>query len=324
MDAAAYEEHCKIRAALVAWMRQGPGPAAFFPPARCSLRCKELPYAIHSPYVGRSAGNALSVVVFTCATLMTFLRTSPPEMRPKHFDLPQGAERIRRVASGTTSRTWPTPYVSPAVSFLGAGFYDPLRVPRSARGRPFRPQRVLYLLHGPIRPNARRAPCRRIFEYQTAVSPRLLDMDCRQCLRLMTAARPCFEACMMAVRATRRKKLEVDQCINPPSWAGHAERPNSSSLDITLVTVPSQGRPERHGRPQGRRGTPTCAAVLVQNPNFFGAVADFSELFAHARACKALGVISVYPVMSVPCSRPPARWAPDIACGRRPRAWASP
>ena len=37
--------------------------------------------------------------------------------------------------------------------------------------------------------------------------------------------------------------------------------------------------------------------MLVQNPNFFGAVAGFSELFAHARACKALGVISVYPVM---------------------------
>ena len=56
----------------------------------------------------------------------------------------------------------------------------------------------------------------------------------------------------------------------------------------------------------------TCAAVLVQNPNFFGAVADFSELFAHARACKALGVISVYPVMQS-VLKTPGEMGADIA-----------
>ena len=45
-----------------------------------------------------------------------------------------------------------------------------------------------------------------------------------------------FEACMMAVRATRRKKLVVDQCF-AAIWRAMLET-YSSSLDITLVTVP--------------------------------------------------------------------------------------
>lgn len=35
----------------------------------------------------------------------------------------------------------------------------------------------------------------------------------------------------------------------------------------------------------------------MQNPNFFGAIDDFTELFNKAKEHKALGIISVYPVM---------------------------
>ena len=114
---------------------------------------------------------------------------------------------------------------------------------------------------------------------------------------------------MMAVRATRRKKLVVDQCINP-IWRAMLET-YSSSLDITLVTVPHKdGLSDMEGLKAAVDAT--CAAVLVQNPNFFGAVADFSELFAHARACKALGVISVYPVMQS-VLKTPGEMGADIA-----------
>jgi glycine dehydrogenase subunit 1 len=42
----------------------------------------------------------------------------------------------------------------------------------------------------------------------------------------------------------------------------------------------------------------------VQNPHFFGVAADYSELFAHAKACGALSVISVYPVMQAVLKTP--------------------
>ena len=68
----------------------------------------------------------------------------PPEMRPKHFDLPKGQSEfaVCRYFEDLAAANVP-----PSVSFLGAGFYAHY-VPSSIP-----PTR-------PIRPNARRAPCR--------------------------------------------------------------------------------------------------------------------------------------------------------------------
>ena len=69
-----------------------------------------------------------------------------------------------------------------------------------------------------------------------------------------------FEAFMMAVRATRRKKLVVDQCINP-IWRAMLET-YSSSMDITLVTVPHKdGLSDMEGLKAAVDAT--CAAVDV-------------------------------------------------------------
>ncbi|MBR2610178.1 MAG: glycine dehydrogenase, partial [Desulfovibrio sp.] len=210
----------------------------------------------------------------------------PPEMRPKHFDLPKGQSEfaVCRYFEDLAAAN-----VSPAVSFLGAGFYAHY-VPRAVDALSGRSE--FYTSYTPYQAECSQGTLQAIFEYQTAVS-RLLDMDCANA-SVYDGGTALFEACMMAVRATRRKKLVVDQCINPV-WRAMLET-YSSSLDITLVTVPHK---DGLSDMEGLKATvdATCAAVLVQNPNFFGAVADFSELFAHARACKALGVISVYPVM---------------------------
>ena len=164
-----------------------------------------------------------------------------------------------------------------------------------------------YTSYTPYQAECSQGTLQAIFEYQTAVS-RLLDMDCANA-SVYDGGTALFEACMMAVRATRRKKLVVDQCINP-IWRAMLET-YSSSLDITLVTVPHKdGLSDMEGLKAAVDAT--CAAVLVQNPNFFGAVADFSELFAHARACKALGVISVYPVMQS-VLKTPGEMGADIA-----------
>ena len=164
-----------------------------------------------------------------------------------------------------------------------------------------------YTSYTPYQAECSQGTLQAIFEYQTAVS-RLLDMDCANA-SVYDGGTALFEACMMAVRATRRKKLVVDQCINPV-WRAMLET-YSSSLDITLVTVPHKdGLSDMEGLKAAVDAT--CAAVLVQNPNFFGAVADFSELFAHARACKALGVISVYPVMQS-VLKTPGEMGADIA-----------
>ena len=195
----------------------------------------------------------------------------PPEMRPKHFDLPKGQSEfaVCRYFEDLAAAN-----VSPSVSFLGAGFYAHY-VPRAVDALSGRSE--FYTSYTPYQAECSQGTLQAIFEYQTAVS-RLLDMDCANA-SVYDGGTALFEACMMAVRATRRKKLVVDQCINP-IWRAMLET-YSSSLDITLVTVPHKdGLSDMEGLKAAVDAT--CAAVLVQNPNFFGAVADFSELFAHA------------------------------------------
>ena len=169
----------------------------------------------------------------------------PPEMRPKHFDLPKGQSEfaVCRYFEDLAAAN-----VSPSVSFLGAGFYAHY-VPRAVDALSGRSE--FYTSYTPYQAECSQGTLQAIFEYQTAVS-RLLDMDCANA-SVYDGGTALFEACMMAVRATRRKKLVVDQCINP-----------------------------------------------------------FSELFAHARACKALGVISVYPVMQS-VLKTPGEMGADIA-----------
>ena len=255
-----------------------------------------MPFIPHTP---DEVQEMLSVV--GVRSLDDLFADIPPDMRPKHFDLPKGQSEF---AVCRHFEDLAAANVSPAVSFLGAGFYAHY-VPRAVDALSGRSE--FYTSYTPYQAECSQGTLQAIFEYQTAVS-RLLDMDCANA-SVYDGGTALFEACMMAVRTTRRKKLVVDQCINP-AWRAMLET-YSSSLDVSLVTVPHKdGLSDMEGLKAAVDAT--CAAVLVQNPNFFGAVADFSELFAHARACKALGVISVYPVMQS-VLKTPGEMGADIA-----------
>jgi glycine dehydrogenase subunit 1 len=110
-----------------------------------------------------------------------------------------------------------------------------------------------------------------------------------------------FEAAMMSIRQTRRRTLVVDEALNPIWRAMLASY--TANLELDIVTVPQKdGRSAMDALKAV--ADEACAAILVQNPNFFGVVQDFSELFAHARACGALSVISVNPVMQAVLKTP--------------------
>ncbi|MFI3271216.1 MAG: aminomethyl-transferring glycine dehydrogenase subunit GcvPA [Pseudomonadota bacterium] len=210
----------------------------------------------------------------------------PENMRPKHFDLPTGlsemdvCKRIEDAAS--RNRT-------DVVSFLGGGFYDhhiPTPVDAlSSRGE-------FATAYTPYQPESAQGTLQAIFEYQSSVC-RLLDMDYSNA-SVYDGGTAIFEAMMMAVRATKRRKIIIDEALSPiyrtmlDSYA--------INLDVKLVTVPHAGGQSDVEALKAAIDT-TCAAVIVQNPNFFGAIADYTELFLHAKSQKALGVISVYPVM---------------------------
>ena len=221
-----------------------------------------MPFIPHTP---DEVQEMLSVV--GVRSLDDLFADIPPDMRPKHFDLPKGQSEF---AVCRHFEDLAAANVSPAVSFLGAGFYAHY-VPRAVDALSGRSE--FYTSYTPYQAECSQGTLQAIFEYQTAVS-RLLDMDCANA-SVYDGGTALFEACMMAVRTTRRKKLVVDQCINP-AWRAMLET-YSSSLDVSLVTVPHKdGLSDMEGLKAAVDAT--CAAVLVQNPNFFGAVAEGQSL----------------------------------------------
>ena len=130
-----------------------------------------------------------------------------PDMRPKSFSLPAGlsemevCSRLDSLAAANHTNV---------VSFLGAGFYDH-HIPKAVDALSSRGE--FLTAYTPYQPEVSQGTLQAIFEFQTAVC-RLLDMDAANA-SVYDGGSALFEAGMMAFRQTRRRKLVIDECVNP-------------------------------------------------------------------------------------------------------------
>jgi len=119
------------------------------------------------------------------------------------------------------------------------------------------------------------------------------------------------EAVMMAARLTGRKKVIVDEGVNP--IYRQMLRTYTRNLHFSLCEVPS-----RAGRIDRKRVAEcldaSTAAVIGQNPNFFGVVENQADLAAMAHRHGALAVQSVYPI-ALGLMKPPGEMDMDIVTG---------
>lgn len=229
-----------------------------------------------------------------------------PELRPQSFDVPSGLSEMdvcaRLEAMASRNHT-------DVVSFLGAGFYDH-HIPKAVDALSGRGE--FLTAYTPYQPEVSQGTLQAIFEYQTSVC-RLLEMDCANA-SVYDGGSALFEAGMMAIRHTRRKKLIVDEAVNP-IWRIMLHS-CTANLDMEIVTVPHKnGTSDKAALMAAQIGvgdSSDCAAVIVQNPNFFGVVDDYTELFAHAHSKGVLGILSVYPVMQA-VLKTPGEMGADIA-----------
>ena len=255
-----------------------------------------MPYIPHTP---EELHEMLSVV--GVRSLDELFSDIPSDMRPKHFNLPEGQDEAAVCAHFEALAAQNCPG---HVSFLGAGYYAH-DIPKAVDALAGRSE--FYTSYTPYQAECSQGTLQAIFEFQTAVS-RLMEMDCANA-SVYDGGTALFEAAMTAVRSTRRRVLVVDEAVNPIWRAMLASY--TSSLDLEIKTVGQQnGLSRMDALMDAVDGS--CAAVIVQNPNFFGAVADYTELFAKARSQKAFGVISVYPVMQS-VLKTPGEMGADIA-----------
>ena len=240
-----------------------------------------MPYIPHTDAEVRQMLDRVGV-----KTLDDLFADIPADMRPKSFALPKGRTEMDVCAQfealAGRNRT-------DVVSFLGAGFYNH-HIPKAVDALTSRSE--FYTAYTPYQPESSQGTLQAIFEYQTAVT-RLTDMDCANA-SVYDGGSALFEAMMMSVRHTKRHKLVLDEAVNP-IWRIMVAS-YCANLPVEFVTVPQkQGRSDMAALKAAVDNS--VAAVVVQTPNFFGAIEDFTDLFAHAKAQKALSVISVYPVM---------------------------
>ena len=190
--------------------------------------------------------------------------------------------------------------------FLGGGFYDhfiPAAVDAlSSRGE-------FYTAYTPYQPEASQGTLQAIFEYQSAIC-RLTRMEVANA-SLYDGGTALFEAAMMAVRATGRNRIVLDSGVSPIYRVMLRSYTRNLHVEFEEVDV-AHGQSNR-ARLQAAI-TDQTAAVIVQNPNFFGAVDDFTDIAARAHSRGCLVIASVYPV-SLGLLKAPGDMDVDIVAG---------
>jgi glycine dehydrogenase subunit 1 len=119
------------------------------------------------------------------------------------------------------------------------------------------------------------------------------------------------EACQMAIHATDRDRIVVDGGVNPVYRKMLDCYTANLSISFTEIPV-TQGQSDRgHILDELDENT---AAVILQNPNFFGVVDNHSDI---VEACHARGILviqSVYPA-AMALLKPPGEIGVDIVTG---------
>ena len=194
------------------------------------------------------------------------------------------------------------------ISFLGVGYYDhyiPAAVAEVTGRNEF------YTAYTPYQPEASQGTLQAMYEYQSAIC-RLTGMEVANA-SLYDGGTALFEAMMMAIRMTRRRKVILAGTVSPI----HREmiKCYSRNLDIELIVakIPAESV-ETNMTELMRLLDDRTACVLVQYPNVFGTVEDWTELVEGAHSKKILAICSAYPV-ALSLIKPPSSFDFDIATG---------
>jgi glycine dehydrogenase subunit 1 len=170
------------------------------------------------------------------------------------------------------------------VSFLGAGIYDHY-VPAVVEAVL---QRGEFLTaYTPYQPELSQGVLQAIFEYQTAICE-LTGMDVSNASGY-DGATVAADACYLAKGATGRSRIVITEATNPQ--VREVVKTFARGFGLEIVEVAHEGGvtdPERI-----REASQEAAAVIFQQPNFFGCLEPAPELAAAANENGALPIAHV-------------------------------
>jgi glycine cleavage system P protein (glycine dehydrogenase) subunit 1 len=191
------------------------------------------------------------------------------------------------------------------LSFLGAGIYDHY-VPAVVDAVLQRGE--LLTAYTPYQPEMSQGVLQAIFEYQTAICE-LTGMDVSNASGYDGAV-VAADACYVARNATGRDKVVITEATNPQ--VRQVVKTYAAGFGLEIVEVP-----HRNGvtDPDELAGAATgAAAVIFQQPNFFGCLEPAPELTAKAEDAGALPIAHV-DLLSLGVLEAPGRYGAALAIG---------
>jgi len=221
----------------------------------------------------------------------------PAELQlDRELDLPPAMSEME-LNSHLSALAAKNQHAGQAVCFLGGGCYDhfvPAVVDAVASRSEF------YTSYTPYQAEASQGNLQVVFEYQSMVT-RLTGMDVSNA-SLYDGASSAAEAVLMAITATRRHgKIVVAGSVHPEyrqTIATYLE-----NLETELVTVDTPGG-VIDAEELAKAVDDSTAAVVLQQPNFFGCIEDGQRVADIAKAAGALLITAFDPISLGILARP--------------------
>ncbi len=225
-----------------------------------------------------------------------------PHLAPKSFNLPSGqsefevVEYIKKL--GAKNKL--------LISFVGGGFYDHY-IPAAVSALVSRSE--FYTAYTPYQPECAQGTLQALYEFQSSICA-LTEMEVANA-SLYDGGTALYEAAMMAIRLTKRNKIIMDGGVSP--IYRKIVKTYTSNLHFEFgetAVVHGQSDREEIYRLLDKK----TAAIILQNPNFFGAIDDHSDIIQKAHELGILVIESVYPI-SLGLLKTPAEMGADIVTG---------
>lgn len=255
------------------------------------------------PFIANTDQQRKQMLADIGLTMDELFADIPQDLRAGEFDLPDGLseQAVRRHLANIADKN-----ATDLTLFLGGGFYDHF-IPSAVSAITSRSE--FYTAYTPYQPELSQGTLQAIYEYQSAIC-RLTEMEAANA-SLYDGGTAMYEAMMMALRTTKRNKVIIDDSVNPIYRVMiHSYTRN---LKIDLVETKNHSGLTNKDSILNRLDSDT-AGIIVQNPNFFGCVEDFTDLAEAAHEKGALLIVSCYPI-SLGILKTPGEMGADIVIG---------
>ena len=214
----------------------------------------------------------------------------PASKRFPNLDLPPRLTEMEAVArlSELASRNFAPP---PGATFLGAGSYQHF-VPSTVNAIISRGE--YFTAYTPYQPEVAQGTLQTIYEFQTMVAE-LFGMELANA-SIYDGATALAEAMMMALSAPgNRTRAVITGTVHPNYREVLRTYVEGLPVQLTELPIPAKNFATSVADVQAALDD-TVACVIVQYPNFFGAIEDIQAMADAAHAAGAVFIVSTYPV----------------------------